>query len=178
MKASSGRVEKSPGRRGIAIFKGLFMVLSLLCAWLGLAGCVMVPIPTGEGKVLDGKPITEEQLAFLSPGVTTTQEVVERLGKPIVIWEEARVFVYNWKMRQGILFWAVGGASQGAMAGGAGMTDIPRHYLLLIRFDEQERVRYFERAVCPLNVSYSEFLKEWVGNTSATPPRNPPGPKE
>jgi outer membrane protein assembly factor BamE (lipoprotein component of BamABCDE complex) len=154
------------------------LISFLLCAWLGLASCVMVPVPTGEDKVLAGKPVTEEQLAFLAPGVTTAQQVVERLGNPTVIWEEARVFVYNWQMRQGILFWAIGGASQGAMAGGAGMTDIPRHYLLLIRFDEQARVRYFERAVCPLNVSYSEFLKEWVRNTTAIPPRNPPGPVE
>lgn len=177
MRVSSGRVDQGPGCTAIAILKG-FLALPLLCAWLGLTGCILVPIPTGEDKLLAGKPVTEEQLSFLAPGKTTAQQVVARLGNPVVIWEEARVFVYNWKMRQGILFWVVGGASQGSVAGGAGMTDIPRHYLLLIRFDEQERVRYFERAVCPLNVSYSEFLKEWVGKTAATPPENPPGPKE
>jgi outer membrane protein assembly factor BamE (lipoprotein component of BamABCDE complex) len=155
-----------------------FLIPFLLCVWIGLAGCVMVPIPIGEGKLLAGKLVSEEQLSFLAPGVTEAQEVVERLGNPVVIWEEARVFVYNWKMRQGILFWAIGGASQGAMAGGAGMTDIPKHYLLLIRFDEQEWVRYFERAVCPLNTPYSEFLKEWVRNTTAIPPRSSPGPVE
>jgi outer membrane protein assembly factor BamE (lipoprotein component of BamABCDE complex) len=172
MKGSSSWINR------VCRLKPRSLVSSLLCVWLGLTGCVMVPVPTGEDKILAGKPVAEEQLAFLAPGVTTTQQVIERLGNPIVIWEEARVFVYNWKMRQGILFWAIGGASQGAMAGGAGMTDIPRHYLLLIRFDEQDRVRHFERAVCPLNISYSEFLKEWVGKSTAISPRNPPDPKE
>ena len=171
-KGSSGGIDRvfTPRTRS--------MIPPLLCVWIVLAGCVMVPIPTGEDKVLGGTPIKEEQITFLASGVTGRQEVLERLGNPIVIWEEARVFVYNWQMRQGILFWAVGGASQGAMAGGAGMTDIPKHYLLLIQFDEEDRVRRFERAVCPLTTPYPKFLREWVANRAADPTGNPPGPTE
>jgi outer membrane protein assembly factor BamE (lipoprotein component of BamABCDE complex) len=134
----------------------------------------MVPVPTGEDKVLAGKPVEEEQLAFLTPRATTKQEVLEHLGNPIVIWEDARVFVYNWKMRQGILFWAAGAY----YTGGAGMTDIPKHYLLLIQFDEQDLVLHFERAVCPMHKSYSECLTEWVRNAAATSPRNTPDKME
>jgi outer membrane protein assembly factor BamE (lipoprotein component of BamABCDE complex) len=149
-------------------------LIFLLCVSLSLVNCVMVPIPTKEDKVLAGKPVTKEQLAFLRPKITMKQEVIERLGSPNVIWEDARVFVYNWEMRQGILFWVVGAY----YTGGAGMTDIPKHYLLLIQFDEQDLVRRFERAACPFNKSYSEFLKEWVKNTAITSPRNPPDKME
>ena len=71
------------------------LISLLLCVWLWLPDCVMVPVPTGEDKVLAGKPVEEAQLAFLTPRATTKQEVLKHLGNPIVIWEDARVFVYN-----------------------------------------------------------------------------------
>lgn len=151
--------------------KALTLNSLLLCTWLWLAGCVMVPVPWTEDKVLTGKQVTEEQISFLTPNVTTMQEVLERLGNPTVIWEDARVFVYNWAMRQGIVFWAVYG-------GGFGMGDISKHYLLLIQFDEQDRVQRFERAVCPMNRSYSECLTEWVGSAVQTTPLNMPDQME
>lgn len=131
----------------------------------------MVPVPWAEDKVLTGKQVTEEQISFLTPNVTTKQEVLERLGNPIVIWEDTRVFVYNWKMRQGIIFWAVYG-------GGLGMGDIPKQYMLIIEFDEQDRIQRFERAVCPMNRSYSECLTEWVRSAAQTTPRNMPDQME
>lgn len=141
-------------------------LLICLCLWLG--GCVMVPVPMSEDKVLAGKQVTEEQIAILTPRVTTRQEVAERLGNPRVIWEDARVYVYNWQMRQGILFWAWGAYYTGDF----GMTDIPKHYLLLIQFDEQDRVRRVDRTVCPLHRSYADCLKEWVESPVSSMPRN------
>lgn len=126
----------------------------------------MVPIPTPENKVLAGKQVTDEQLSFLTPSITTKQDVLERLGNPAVIWEDARVFVYRWDMRQGILFWAVGAYYSGAL----GMTDIPKKYLFLIRFDEQDRVQRFEQMVCPPYRSYAECLIEWVKDGSKKAP--------
>lgn len=144
-------------------------ILLLFCLSLWIASCVMVPIPTKENKVLAGKPVSEEQLAFLIPKITTKQEVIARLGNPNVIWEDARVFVYNWEMRQGILFWAVGAY----YSGGAGLKDIPKHYLLLIQFDELDHIQRFERAVRPLTQSYIDFLQEWLENAAAKSPPNP-----
>ncbi len=133
------------------------------CAALALAGCVALPISTHEDKVLAGKPVTEEQLSFLAPKVTTKREVIERLGSPNVIWQDARVLAYNWEMRQGILFWVVSGYTTGA----AGAEDIPKHYVLLIRFDEQDRVERFERTVRPSTMSYGEFLERWLKRSPA-----------
>ena len=146
----------------------------LLCLCLWLSGCVMLPVPTSEDKILVGKQITEEQISFLTPEITTRQEVLERLGNPRVIWEDARIFVYNWQMRQGVLFWAYGAY----YTGGAGMTDIPRHYLLLIQFDEQDRIRRFERTVCSIHRPYADCLKEWEKGPGAATPRNMPDKKE
>lgn len=137
------------------------IVLLLFCALIAQAGCILLPIPTKESKLLAGKPVTEEQLAFIAPDITSKSEVVARLGNPDVIWEEARLFAYNWEMRQGVLVWAVGAYYSGA----AGVTDIPKHYILLIQFDDQDRVQRFERAVRPPHKSYGNFLKEWVGKS-------------
>ena len=105
---------------------------TLLIALLFVEGCVMLPIPTGDDKVLAGRKISEEQLSPIRPGITTKKEVVERLGEPTVIWEDERIFAYNWQMRWGILFVVAGGHG----AGYAGAVDIANKYVLLIRFAE------------------------------------------
>ncbi len=137
--------------------RGLFAIL--LSATLALAGCIMLPIPTSEDKVLAGTPVAEAQLAFIEPGVTTQAEVVGRLGQPALVWEDARVFVYQWDMRQGILLWAVGAHVTGA----AGKTDLPSHHQLLIRFDEGGRVKRFEHRKRPSGVSVAQSIREWLG---------------
>jgi len=141
---------------------------------VSLNGCVVLPIPTGERKVLAGKPVTQEQLAFLTPKVTSKMEVVDRLGSPDVIWEEGRIFAYNWEMRQGVLLWAVG-AGYSAVGG---IADIPKRYVLLIQFDDQDRLRRFERAVRPAFKSYGDFLKEWVRHSDKMSPQAPNDRKE
>jgi outer membrane protein assembly factor BamE (lipoprotein component of BamABCDE complex) len=133
-------------------------IFLLALALLPQSGCIMLPIPTADRKILEGKPVSPEQFAFLSPGVTTKEQVDNRLGKPDVIWEEARVYGYNWVMRSGVLFWAVGGGYSGA----AGLADIPSHHVLLIQFDRRDRVRRFESVVRPPLKPYGDFLKEWV----------------
>lgn len=136
-------------------------ILFLFYTLSTLSGCIVIPIPTEERTVLAGNPVTEEQLAFLARGVTSKREVMARLGSPDVIWEDARLFAYNWEMRQGILVWAVGAYYSGA----AGLMDIPKRYMLLIQFDDQDRVLRFERAVWPAQKSYGEFLREWMDDS-------------
>jgi len=144
----------------------------LLGISLVLAGCVLLPIPLPENKVLAGKPVTEEQLSFLSSKDTTMQQVMDHLGNPNVIWEDTRIFVYNWEMRRGILFWAVGGYGSAT----AGLSEIPKHYLLLIQFNAQDRIVRFERTVRPMTQSFSDFLQAWGENVPLAPatPQNHP----
>ena len=126
-------------------------------ATVALAGGCAVPIPLPQDTVLQGKPVTPEQIAFLTPFATTKAEVIERLGQPSVVWEDARVMTYDWEMRQGILIWAVGGYVTGA----AGITDIPAYHLLIMEFDESWRLRRYEHATRDLLKSYPDFLREW-----------------
>ena len=134
--------------------------VALLSACFTLTGCIMLPVPTPENKVLLGQPVTDNQLAFLTPGVSTQSEVIEHFGNPNIIWEDEKLFAYHWDMRQGIVFWIAGGGYQGA----AGMEEIPKHYLLLFQFDEQGRVHRYEKVVRPMTQPYADYLKEWVKN--------------
>ena len=120
----------------------------------------MLPVPTSENQVLLGQPVTDNQLDFLTPGVSTQSEIIEHFGNPNIIWEDENLFVYHWDMRQGILFWIAGGGYQGA----AGMENISKHYLLLIQFDEQGRVQRYEKGVRPMIQSYADYLRDWVKN--------------
>jgi outer membrane protein assembly factor BamE (lipoprotein component of BamABCDE complex) len=121
----------------------------------------MLPAPTQEDKVLSGKPVNDEQISFLKLEITTKEEVIERLGNPNIIREDAWLFVYSWDMRQGILVWAAGAH----YTGGAGMKDIAKHYLLIIRFNEQGRVFDFTKTTRPLGRFYADFLTEGLKNS-------------
>lgn len=136
----------------------LYVMISLNC-------CCFLPIPTGEQKVLEGAPVTQEQLAFLMPNNTTKEEVIGHLGSPSLIWEEANVFAYDWTVRQGIVFWIIRPFSGRALGGFGEETDVPKRYILLIQFDGQDRLQRFEKAVPPKYKSFGDFLKEWVANS-------------
>ena len=125
------------------------------------AGC-MLPVPLSENKVLAGKSISEYRLSFLQSKSATRQDVEERIGKPDILWEDERVYVYDWDMRQGVLLYAMGGGYSGA----AGLQEIPRHHLLIIRFDEQDRVADFARTTRPMLQPYANFLREWLSKSS------------
>lgn len=127
-----------------------------------LAGCIALPIPTTEGKVLAGRRVSEEQLTLLSPGITTQEQVIEQLGNPDVILEDVHVFAYHWEVRQGLFVWGFG-----SMGGGAvGAEDIPKRYVLLVEFDPLDRIARFESAVRPLTQSYADFLRNWLYQTT------------
>lgn len=135
--------------------------LALLFGFIiAIPGCIAVPIPTPEHKVLAGTPVTEEQLSFIHLKKTSQTDVLVRLGSPYLIWEEARIFVYEWEMRQGVLIWAIGAGT----AGGVGASDIPKRYVLLIEFDSEDRVERFEVVDRPPFKSYGEFLRGWAAD--------------
>ena len=141
-----------------------FRIAALLgcLAFLAL-GCVILPIPMPEDKVMAGRPVTEFQQSFIRPGETTREEVVRHLGQPFIIWEDARVFIYRWDMRQGILVWFA--VSDRAIYGDA--HDVPKHYLLLVQFDGNNVVRRFERTTRPPSKPVPDFLLDWLHRAGA-----------
>ena len=129
-----------------------------------LSGCV-VPIPTPENKVLAGTRVAEEQLTFIELQETTKDTVLSRLGEPKIIWEDARIFVYEWEERRGVLIWALGGGYSSAF----GAADIPARYVLIIQFGDTGRVQRFERTTRPALKSYGDFLREWANQPRSIP---------
>ena len=155
---------KMTHRRNYSATRILFV---LIIPILFLQGCGILPIPTGGDKVLAGDQITNDELSFIRPGITTKKEVVERLGEPTVFWEDERIFAYNWQMRLGILLWFY--------VGTGGAEDITKKYVLLIRFDPNDRVERFEvtRGLVTVKAweelyervkpdSYGEHLENWL----------------
>ena len=135
---------------------------------LFIQGCIMLPIPSE--KVIAGDQMTNKELNFIRPGITTKEEVVERLDDPDMIWEKERIFAYNWQMRWGVLLWAFAVGNVGGGAADAGAEDIgQKNYVLIIRFDPNDRVERFETTKRSESDSYGEHLKKWIKKIKNTP---------
>ena len=126
-------------------------------------GCVILPVPLPKDTVMAGRPVTEFQQSFIRPGATTREDVVRHLGQPFIIWEDARVFIYRWDMRQGILVWAILWPGTDIVGDAH---DVPKHYLLLIQFDGNNVVRRFERTTRPPSMTAPDFLLDWLHGAS------------
>ncbi len=135
---------------------GKFWIWLLFLMVFASQACIVIPLP--ESKVLSGRRITDEDLLFLQPSVTTKADVIGLLGEPTVFWEDENVFAYDWEMRQGILLWAVGGGYSGA----AGVMDLPKPYVLLIQFDQNGHLKRFETTTPSPFDSYGEHLLDWI----------------
>ncbi|WAC06725.1 MAG: hypothetical protein OS130_10740 [Thermodesulfobacteriota bacterium] len=154
--------------RALAVDTRTFTPL-LLCAMVLLNSCIplALPIPTGQ-KVIRGKQVNQEEMALLTPNVTTKKEVIDRLGEPFVRYD--RLFVYQWTVRWGYLPWILVPISPvpvGSSGNTEGIKELTKDYGFLILFDEQDRVRRFEKMwLHGLNTpeSLENFLREWVRN--------------
>lgn len=135
---------------------GKFWIWLLFLMVFASQACLVIPLP--ESKVLSGTQITDEDLLFLQPSVTTKADVIGLLGEPTVFWEDENVIAYDWEMRQGILLWAIGGGYSGA----AGAMDIPKDYVLLIQFDQNDQLKRFETTTPSPFDSYGEHLLDWI----------------
>ncbi len=101
-------------------------VVAILFAFLS-AGCASL---TGEAK---RKEIAEETLKFMKVESTTKQEVLLRLGEPLKVWRGEANFVYADFTKDDI-----------PLGPGIGVPVSQNLYLLLIEFDDNNRVKKFE----------------------------------
>ncbi len=119
-------------------------LLLLACIFLAVfAGCIVIPIPTPEHGLLEGRgEIAESDISFLKEGETTREEVVLRFGEPDLVLHDQRILVYHWEVVHGYVYVAVGGPG-----GAAGDEEpIPKTYLIMLEFDEKGRLKRFERS--------------------------------
>lgn len=110
----------------------------IVCIFLiGFAGCVVIPTP--EHGLLEGRgKIDESDIAFLLVSKTTREEVLLRFGEPDWILHDQRILIYHWNVSHG--YWFVGGGY--SAAGGP----IPKNYLFMLEFDEEGRLKRFDRS--------------------------------
>lgn len=136
----------------------------LLLAYIVLAlfaGCIVIPTP--EHALLEGRgEIDESDIAFLSKSKTTREDVVLRFGEPDLVLHDQHTLVYHWKVSHG--YWLIGG-----YVGAAGGV-IPKDYLFMLEFDEEGRLKRFERSGSFWRSTKSR-LDEWTppGSEKLTP---------
>jgi hypothetical protein len=104
---------------------------------IGFTGCVVIPTP--EHGLLEGRgKIDESDIAFLSVSKTTHEDVLLRFGEPDWVLHDQRILIYHWSVSHG--YWLVGGPP-GAVGG-----TIPKNYLFMLDFDEEGRLKRFNRS--------------------------------
>lgn len=147
--------------RGLCRASRLLPLLSV-CV---VTGCIVLPIPTGDKKVLAGSRVSQETIARLQIGATSRRQVEQLIGSPLFWWEDERVMGYAWDVRKMLVFWAIGG--QGG--GDAGVCDIPRHHVLLVQFDETDRVARVGVTVRRSGEHLGDHLVEWWNEAGRKP---------
>ncbi len=91
------------------------------------AGCALFTV---EDK---GSEIAEERLKFMQAGTTTKEEVLLRLGEPHRLWRSESNFLYFDFTKDGV-----------PLGLGMGIPVSQHLYLLLIEFDNKDRVKKYE----------------------------------
>ena len=111
-----------------------------------------------ENKVLSGERITDQQIVFIEEGTTSKAEVEDHLGQPNVHLIDRNIYAYIWQTRQAIMIWAISNGYQGSV----GALDIPKNYVFVIQFDDQDRVTNYDITTRSMFITYGDHLMEWI----------------
>jgi len=131
-------------------------IFAFLSVFMFLYGCIT--IPTKENKVLSGEKISDKQLVFIEKDVTSKSEIIDQLGLPDIHLIDKNIFAYDWQTRQAIMIWAIAAGYSGSF----GAADIPKNYVLLIRFDAEDIVKNYAITTRSWFESYGDHLIEWI----------------
>ncbi len=104
----------------------ILRVVTILFLFIS-AGCALFTV---EDK---GREIAEERLKFMQAGTTTKEEVLLNLGEPHRLWRSERNFLYVDFTKEGV-----------PLGLGMGIPVSQHLYLLLIEFDNKDRVKKYE----------------------------------
>ena len=109
-----------------------------LLALVMMAGCIVIPVPTGE------KPYYAGAIPNLEVGVTSKSEVLQEFGVPDVTYHRDSELIYittqeSWKVAWGLALLGPGG---GEAAGG--VETLHKRFVLSVSFDTQDVLTAFE----------------------------------
>lgn len=132
---------------------------SLLLFWLLIPlGCAAIIIPASEGEVMSGRKITSENIEFIKQGITSRNEVIQKLGRPYMDFEDLQTIAYFWEVLGYYMPWI----ALGYYGGGGWVEKIGKTYALLIAFDKDDYVSKFEiKALWPLDTIRGHAIK-WM----------------
>lgn len=103
------------------------------------AGCAIIPTP--EHGLIEGRgKINKSDITFLTVGKTTKEDVLLRFGEPDMVLQDQRILIYHWKVIHG--YWIVAGPCPGC----GDLGPISKDYSVMLEFDEQGRLKRFERS--------------------------------
>lgn len=138
-----------------SLFVNFKFKLILIGVLLYLAACIVIPTPWIKDE------ISEEDISFITPGLSTKDDVLKKFDEPDVIWEiggQEHVFVYKWERLRAV--WAIAG---GYSATGGGLnTD----EALLILFDETDHVKMIKKGTKSGFESYGDFLNRCLNENN------------
>ena len=127
-------------------------ILAFLSVVIFLYGCIAIPIPTSENKVMSGEKISDEEIVSIEKGITSKSEIIDQLGLPDIHLIDKNIFAYNWQTRQAIILF---------IGYGIGAEEIPKNYVLLLRFDSEDIVKNYKITKRSWFESYGDHLMEW-----------------
>lgn len=108
-----------------------------LLALVVMAGCILIPVPTGE------KPYYAKAIPNLEVGVTSKSEVLQEFGVPDVTYHRGTELIYittqeSWKVAWGFIIPLPGGGA------GGGVETLHKRFVLSVSFDTKDVLSEFE----------------------------------
>lgn len=125
------------------------------------SGCVLLLTP--EHGLRSGRGvISEGDLAFLEEGQTTREQVLLRFGAPAATLNGERVLLYHWQVVRGYLAWFLACDRPCGAPPTAGARRIPKDYLILLEFNDDGRLKRFERTSPRWFESVEKHVDRWM----------------
>lgn len=114
----------------------------LLVALSSLQGCACILLPTPEHGLVTGHgEIAEAETASLEISRTTREEVLLRFGEPSASLDDGRILLFYWSTVRAYVV---------AVLSDYYVGPIPKEYILTLEFDDNGRLKYYERSVLRL----------------------------
>ena len=116
-------------------------VLATIILSITAAGCLLLPIPESNPKVVEGSRIQDTATSLIKPGITTRAQVIQKLGEPNLDMPELHLIAYSWAQTDYNLYWVAAGSAPPGIAGGE--LPMPQPHVFFVAFDQEERVLAF-----------------------------------
>ncbi len=155
--------DKSSGSQFQTIF---FCLLALVM----MAGCIVIPVPTGE------KPYYDGAIPNLEVGVTRKSEVLQELGVPDVTYHRGSELIYITTQESWKIAWAsiipnpdpkYSDRSSWEVEGFSGVGTVHKRFVLSLSFDTQDTLSAFEADTAGDDLGDCTSHGICLGNTNA-----------